>query len=105
MTESVIQRRMIEKLEKLGCLVIKIIRANKSGIPDLLVLVPGGKAIFIEVKKPGGKPSKLQEYYIAQLRLLGFTAFWSNSVEDVVTTVSASLPDPKIQQTPSKTLL
>lgn len=97
MTEADIQRKMIEKVEKLGCLVIKIIRANKSGIPDLLILVPGGKAVFVEVKKPGGKPSKLQEYYIAKLRLLGFAAFWSNSVDDVVATVVKFLPDPKIQ--------
>ena len=105
MTEADIQRKMIAAVEKLGCLVIKIIRANKSGIPDLLILVPGGKAVFVEVKKPGGKPSKLQEYYISQLRLLGFTAFWSCSVDDVVTAVSKSLPDPKIQQKQTKSLL
>ena len=105
MTEADIQRKMIVAVEKLGCLVIKIIRANKSGIPDLLILVPGGKAIFVEVKKPGGKLSKLQDYYIQKLRLLGFTAFHSSEVQDVVSMVSRNLPDPKIPQQLPKSLI
>lgn len=80
--ESTIQGRIIKRLEAKGCTVIKIIRANKSGIPDLLVLCPGGKAVFIEVKKPGSVASKLQQYYIELLRKLGFTAIVCDDVED-----------------------
>jgi len=105
MTEADIQRKIIEKCEQLGCLVIKIIRANKSGIPDLLILIPGGKAVFVEVKKPGGVLSKLQKYYIERLRILGFTAFHTSCPADAVAMVSRNLPDPMIPPTPSKSLL
>lgn len=88
MTESAVQSKIIKDLEALGCTVIKIIKANKSGIPDLLVLLPGGRAVFIEVKKPGGVASKLQQYYIELLRKLGFTAFICDDPRDAVITVA-----------------
>lgn len=94
MTESAVQSKIIKQLEKLGCFVIKIIRANKSGIPDLLVLLPTGRAVFIEVKKPGGVASKLQQYYIEYLRKLGFTAFICDDPNDAVVTVE-NLMNPK----------
>ena len=50
---------------------MKIIRANKSGIPDLLCLKPD-KVLFIEVKGPKGRLSKVQEYRIAELKAKGF---------------------------------
>lgn len=99
MLESDIQRKIIEKVEAKGCLAIKIIRANKSGIPDLCILTPNGKAVFIEVKKPGGVASKLQEYYISLVRKLGFTAAICYSWEDAVTIVERAMA-PKTPQQP-----
>jgi Holliday junction resolvase len=67
MTEQQIQAKKIKQLEAKGFYVIKLIRTNKNGIPDLLVIPPGADVIFIEVKKPGNKPSKLQEYRMKEL--------------------------------------
>lgn len=96
MLESNIQRKIIEKAEAKGCLAIKIIRANKSGIPDLCILTPNGKALFIEVKKPGGVASKLQEYYISFIRKLGFATAICYSWEDAIAMVDKVM-NPKIQ--------
>jgi Holliday junction resolvase len=71
MTEQQIQAKKIKELEAKGFYVIKLIRTNKNGIPDLLVIPPGADVIFIEVKKPGNKPSKLQEYRMKELNQHG----------------------------------
>lgn len=69
--ESAIQRRIVQRYEKEGYLVVKIDLCNKSGFPDLMLL-KDGKASFIEVKRPGCKPRPLQQYRHDQLRRLGF---------------------------------
>jgi hypothetical protein len=67
MTEQQIQSKKIKELESQGYYVIKLIKTNKNGIPDLLVLPKNSDAFFIEVKKEGGVLSKLQEYRINEL--------------------------------------
>lgn len=94
MLESAIQSKIIEKVEAKGCLAIKIMRANKNGIPDLCILTPNGRVVFIEVKKPGGIASKLQEYYIGFIRKLGIPAAICYSWEDAVAMVD-KLMNPK----------
>lgn len=71
MTEAQYQSRLIKKYEAEGFYVIKLIQANRSGLPDLLCLKPD-KVLFIEVKGPKGRLSKVQEYRIAELQGRGF---------------------------------
>lgn len=71
MTEQQIQSKKIKELESQGYYVIKLIKTNKNGIPDLLVLPKNSEAFFIEVKKEGGVLSKLQEYRINELNKHG----------------------------------
>lgn len=71
MTEQQIQSKKINELESQGYYVIKLIKTNKNGIPDLLVLPKNSDAFFIEVKKEGGVLSKLQEYRINELNKHG----------------------------------
>lgn len=71
MTEQQIQSKKIKELESQGYYVIKLIKTNKNGIPDLLVLPKNSDAFFIEVKKERGVLSKLQEYRINELNKHG----------------------------------
>lgn len=70
-SESKIQTAIRNKLTKQGWIVIKLIQTSFNGIPDLLCL-KDGKAVFIEVKKEGGKASALQLHRHQQLRKAGF---------------------------------
>lgn len=72
--EQQIQAKKIKELESKGYYVIKIIKSNKNGIPDLLAIPMGSDVEFYEVKAPGGKLSKLQEYRLKELRERGFKA-------------------------------
>jgi len=68
MTEQQIQSKRIKQLEQDGYYVIKLIKTNKNGIPDLVAIPPRSKVLFSEVKTPTGRLSKLQEYRIKELK-------------------------------------
>lgn len=72
MKEQDVQKKRIDELEKEGYYVIKLISTNKNGIPDLVALHPEKGILFSEIKKPGGKPSELQEYRMKELSEKGF---------------------------------
>jgi len=72
MTEQQIQKKRIEQLEKEGYYVIKLIKTNKNGIPDVLAIPPDSGVIFSEIKTPKGKLSPIQEYRLRELDGYGF---------------------------------
>ncbi len=71
MTEQQIQKKRIKQLEDEGYYVIKLIKTNKNGIPDLVAIPPDCDVLFSEVKKPDGKVSALQEYRLKELKKHG----------------------------------
>jgi len=73
MSEASYQRKLIKQLEADGYYVLKLIKTNKNGIPDLVALKPNDVK-FIEVKGAKTPVSKLQEYRIKELKKLGFNA-------------------------------
>jgi hypothetical protein len=74
MKESQIQSKKIKELEAQGYYVIKLIKTNRNGIPDLLAIPPNSDVEFFEVKGPTGKLSSLQEYRIKELTKHGIKA-------------------------------
>ena len=72
MTEQQIQKKRIDQLEKEGFYVLKLIKTNKNGIPDVLGIHPDGRVIFSEIKTPIGRLSKIQEYRLKELGAYGF---------------------------------
>jgi Holliday junction resolvase len=71
MKEQQIQTKKIKELEAQGYYVIKLINTNKNGIPDLIAIPPNSDVLFVEVKKPEGKLSKLQDYRVKELQQHG----------------------------------
>ena len=72
MTEQQIQSKRIKQLEAEGYFVLKLIKTNKNGIPDIIAIPPNSNVIFSEVKTPKGKLSKLKEYRLKELETYGF---------------------------------
>jgi len=72
MTEQHIQKKKIDELEAEGYYVIKLIKTNKNGIPDLIAVHPDGKILFSEIKKEGVRLSELQKYRLKELEKHGF---------------------------------
>ena len=76
LTEKNVEDYLKAKVEDAGGMYIKIPAVYASGIPDRLILMPGGKAAFAELKRPqGGRLSPLQrDYWLPKLASLGFIA-------------------------------
>lgn len=73
MTEQQIQAKRIKQLESEGYYVLKLVKTNKNGIPDILAIPPNSNVIFSEVKTLKGKVSELQKYRLKELEKYGFT--------------------------------
>lgn len=76
--ESVIQAKLIKSLEKNGYYVIKLIKTNKNGIPDLIAIPKHSDVIFIEVKRKGAQPSYVQRFRLNELITHGVKAIWTD---------------------------
>lgn len=72
MNEKLIERKLRESVKKMGGIALKLVSPNHRGVPDRLVLMPGGKVSFAEIKTTGKKPTPLQVKSIEMLRELGF---------------------------------
>ena len=71
--EAAVERKVVHTaLTVYGVRSIKLDSRVSSGWPDRLFLVPGGRPLFIEFKKPGDKPGAKQDYVIGVLRDLGY---------------------------------
>ena len=71
MKESQIQSKKIKELEAQGYYVIKLIKTNKNGIPDLIAIPKNSDVLFVEVKSQNGKTSALQDFRIEELEKHG----------------------------------
>lgn len=83
MLEKEIEKAFVDKVKKLGGLCLKFTSPSMTGIPDRIVLLPGGKIGFVEVKRPGERPRPIQRKRIKQLRNLGFKAYVLDSKEKI----------------------
>jgi hypothetical protein len=83
MRESDIERRLRLAVEDLGGECWKFVSPGNNGVPDRLCLLPGGRIIFVEVKRPGEKPRPQQLKRIRELVELGQQATWIDSVESI----------------------
>tara|TARA_R110000803_G_scaffold60714_1_gene120158 strand:+ start:418 stop:663 length:246 start_codon:yes stop_codon:yes gene_type:complete len=79
MTEQKFQKKISDQYTKDGWFVLKLVKTNKPGIPDLLCLKDGEKPTFIEVKALKGVVAPLQTYRIKELNQHGFNAFIKRS--------------------------
>jgi hypothetical protein len=57
--------------ERHGCLLVKI-HHSIVGFPDRLLLRPGGTVAFVEFKRHGEQPTKIQAYWHGRLRAKRF---------------------------------
>lgn len=81
MKESVIERHLALSVKKMGGMAVKFVSPGLDGVPDRIVLLPGRKMAFVELKAPGKKLRPLQEKRRRQLMALGFPVY---VLDDVV---------------------
>jgi hypothetical protein len=83
MRESAVEKYLVSEVEKCGGLCPKFSSPSNRGVPDRLMLLPGGLIVFVEVKAPGKRPTELQRFWLERLELLGFSTAVVDSRETV----------------------
>lgn len=89
--EKDLEAKLRKEIEKRGGLCLKWVCPGWSGVPDRIILLPGGRVLFAETKRPkGGRLSKLQGWWLSKLKSLGF---WAGVVwtEENVKTLEAHI--------------
>jgi hypothetical protein len=83
MRECEIERRLVEAVKKVGGMCPKFISPGFDGMPDRIVLLPGGRIAFVEVKAAGKTPRVLQLKRHEQLRRMGFKVYVLDDAEQI----------------------
>lgn len=85
MREAVLERKLKKRIEEKGGLCLKWVSPGYTGVPDRIVLLPGGRICFVEGKRPGTKDgrSPRQKRVADLLAGLGFTVIRMSSMEDI----------------------
>jgi hypothetical protein len=89
MEEKRIERKLVKMTSQMGGMALKFVSPGCAGVPDRLILLPGGKGAFVELKAPGKKPRPLQIRRISQIRRLGFPVFVVDRPEQVAEVLKA----------------
>ena len=77
MRENYYENKLRRKIRALGCgaVCLKFVSPGYTGVPDRIILLPGGHVIFVELKQPGKVERERQRYVQSVLRRLGFDVF------------------------------
>lgn len=75
--ESSIERQLKRTVEGLedGVMCLKFESPGMSGVPDRIILLPGGHTVFVELKQPGKHERARQEYVQQKIREAGFAVY------------------------------
>ncbi len=86
MKESQIEKYITKKVTAIGGMCFKFVSPGKAGVPDRLICHKG-KAFFVELKAPTGKPRPIQKAVTEQIRATGMKVFCirkRSQVDDLV---------------------
>ena len=75
MQEGDIERRLRDRLRQIGCRALKFESPGYTGVPDRIVLIPGGRVVFVELKAPGKRERPRQVLVQREFRRYGLTVF------------------------------
>ena len=82
-SEKQIEHALTLMVKARGGIAPKFVSPSFAGMPDRLVLLPGGVFAFAELKAPGMKPRALQLARHRLLRDLGFKVYVIDGIEQI----------------------
>lgn len=71
MKEKEVEEYLRDKVKAIGGIAYKFVSPGNVGVPDRVVVLPGGAVLFVELKSPTGKPTAMQQKQINKLSVLG----------------------------------
>ncbi len=82
MTESQLEKKLVTFCREHGLLTYKFASPSHRGVPDRIIM-GGGKVMFLELKRPGNGPTRLQEREIYRINQHGIHAIWSSNWDNI----------------------
>ncbi|MCI9192001.1 MAG: VRR-NUC domain-containing protein [Acutalibacter muris] len=92
--EKTVEQYLRKQVKKAGGLALKLVCPGFTGVPDRLILLPGGQMCFAETKDAGKTPRLRQRRVHDKLRELGFLVFVPDSKAAVDSMMACILGDP-----------
>lgn len=89
MREQDIEKYLRDEVKKVGGVAYKFVSPGNSGVPDRIVLLPGGEVHFIELKAPGKKSTALQAGQQERICKLGFSVMVLDNKEAIAKFIGA----------------
>lgn len=83
MRETTVESKFFKAVKAKSGLAVKFVSPSFNGMPDRMVMFPGGRIGFVEVKAPGKTPRPLQWSRHRLLRRMGFLVFVLDSPEQI----------------------
>lgn len=83
MREKTVEEKLVKAVKSMGGICPKWVAPGFDGMPDRIVLLPGGRMAFVEVKAPGERPRPLQVSRHELLRSLGYRVYVLDSPEQI----------------------
>ena len=83
MLEKEIEAHLTRRVSERGGIAYKFTSPQRRNVPDRLVLLPGGSALFVECKRPGAKATAAQKREHERMRALGFAVAVVDSKEQI----------------------
>ncbi|WP_281759558.1 VRR-NUC domain-containing protein [Alicyclobacillus hesperidum] len=83
MRESTLERRLVREVECIGGRAPKWVSPGNRGVPDRIVILPGGRVAFVEMKAPGKPLAPLQVRWAKILSGLGHRVYRIDSDESI----------------------
>ena len=93
--EKTIEQKLFTAVRDRGGIALKLASPGFTGLPDRLVLLPGGHVGFVEVKAPGKKPRVLQLMRLEFLSRLGFRVYVLDDPDQIDAVISGILNHPR----------
>lgn len=89
LSEKAIERELTRAVEQRGGLSLKYYNTQRTGYPDRLVLLPGARVFWAELKSHGRKPTRLQTIRHEELRSLGFPVYVIDNKQQIYDILSS----------------
>lgn len=93
MREKAIEEYLRDQIKAMGGKAYKFVSPGNAGVPDRLILLPGGKVVFVETKAPGKKSTSLQLSHQKRIRALGFEVYADIDSKEMVDGIISHLKE------------
>ena len=92
--ERDVEKYLRQNLTAMGCLFLKWVCPGEDGVPDRILIMPGGSICFVEVKTATGQMTGLQRMWQRKLRKMGcgaVTVYGMTGAKELIEVIKAML--------------